>query len=80
MEGYGGNGGSQRKSQGEWSQNSEQMQKMTTPIFKPHYSISEMIQRPSLFPSSFSAFLPPAPRFSSSFPTIEVENVEGKEE
>ena len=50
MEGYGGDGGSQRESQGEWSQNSEWMQEMAAPIFRPHYSISEMLQRPSLLP------------------------------
>ncbi len=47
MEGYGGDGGSQRESQGEWSQNYEWMQEMAAPIFRPHYSISEMLQRPS---------------------------------
>jgi hypothetical protein len=61
MEGYGGDGGLQRESQGEWSQNSEWMQEMAAPIFRPHYSISEMPQRPSLFPSSFSGILPPPP-------------------
>jgi hypothetical protein len=43
MEGYGGDGRSQRKSQGEWSQNFEWMQEMTASIFRPHYSISEML-------------------------------------
>jgi hypothetical protein len=61
MEGYGGDGGSQRVSQGEWSQNFEWMQEMTASFFRPHCSISEMLQRPSLLPSSFSAFPPPPP-------------------
>jgi hypothetical protein len=58
MEGYGGDGGSQRESQGEWSQNSEWMQEMAAPIFRPHYSISEMLQRPNLLPSLFSGIHP----------------------
>ncbi len=61
MENYGGDGGSQRESQGEWSQNSEWMQEMAAPIFRPHYSISELLQRPSLLPSSFSGIPPPPP-------------------
>ena len=32
--------GEHKESQGEWFQNFEWMQEMTTPIFKPHYSIS----------------------------------------
>ena len=83
MEGYGGDGGSQRESQGEWSQNSEWMQEMAAPIFKPHYSISEMLQRPSLLPYSFSAFPPPPPRnhphiIHPPLSTIEVGIFEGK--
>jgi hypothetical protein len=35
------------------------MQEMATPIFRPHYLISEMLQRPSLLPSSFSGIPPP---------------------
>jgi hypothetical protein len=35
------------------------MQEMTALIFIPHYSISEMPQRPSLLPSSFSEIPPP---------------------
>ena len=77
MEGYGGDGGSQRESQGEQLQNSEWMQEMAAPIFRPHYSISEMLQRPSLLPSSLSAFPPPPPLLLS---TIEVGIFEGKEE
>ena len=51
---------------------------MAAPIFRPHYSISEMLQRPSLLPSSLSAFpLPPLPSLLS---TIEVGIFEGKEE
>ena len=85
MEGYGGDGISQRA----WSQNFEWMQEMVTPIFRPHYSISEMLQRLSLLPSSFSAFPPllppPHPRIHPhvlQFPlsTIEVEIFEGKVE
>ena len=37
------------------------MQEMAAPIFRPHYSISEMLQRPSLLPSSFSGIPPPPP-------------------
>jgi hypothetical protein len=58
-------GDHKRESQGEWSQNSEWMQEMAAPIFRPHYSISEMLQRPSLLPSSFSG-IPPSLLF---FPT-----------
>ncbi len=84
MEGYGGDGGSQRESQGEWSQNSEWMQEMAAPIFRPHYSISEMLQRPSLLPSSFSAFpppplLPPPPLIHPPLSTIEIGILDGKE-
>jgi hypothetical protein len=59
MEGYSGDGGSQRESQEEWSQNFEWIQEMEAPIFRPHYSILEMLQRPSLLPSSFSGIPPP---------------------
>ena len=34
---------------------------MVVPIFRPHYLILEMLQRPRLLPSSFSAFRPPPP-------------------
>ena len=61
MENYGGDGGSQRESQGEWSQNSEWMQEMAVPIFRPQYSISELLQRTSLLSSSFSGIPPPPP-------------------
>jgi len=37
------------------------MQEMAAPIFRPHYSISEMLQRPSLLPSLFSGIPPPPP-------------------
>ena len=43
MESYGGDGGSQRESQGEWLQNSEWMQEMTALIFRFHYSISKIL-------------------------------------
>ena len=57
---------------------------MATPIFRPHYSISEMPQRSSLFPSSFSIFPPLHPRihphvFHPPLSTIEVEIFEDKE-
>ena len=73
-----------RESQGEWLQNYEWMQEMTTPIFRPHYSISKMLQRPSLIPSSFSAF-PPPPRIHPQvihplLSTVKVGIFEGKEE
>ena len=86
MEGSGGDGRSQRKSQREWSQNSEWMQEIAAPIFRPHYSISEMLQKPSLLPSSFSAFLPPYPHrihpheIHPPLSTIEVGIFESKEE
>ena len=79
MEGYSGDGGSQRESQGEWSQNSVWMQEMAAPIFRPHYLISEMLQRPSLLPSSCSAF-PPPPPLLPPLSTIEVGIFKGKEE
>jgi hypothetical protein len=80
MEGYGGDGG---------SQNFEWMQEMAAPIFRPHYSISKMLQRPSLLPSSFSAIPPPPPLLPTRIhphvihpplSTIEVGIFEGKEE
>ena len=39
MESYSGDGGSQRESQGECSQNFEWMQEMVAPIFRSQYSI-----------------------------------------
>jgi hypothetical protein len=42
------------------------MQEMAAPIFRPHYSISKLLQRPSLLPSSFSGIPPPPPPL---FPT-----------
>ena len=80
MEGYGGDGGSQRESQEKWSQNSEWMQEMAAPIFIPHYSISEMLQRPSLLPSSFIAFFLPPPLIHHPPSTIGIGILEGKEE
>ena len=58
---------------------------MAAPIFRPHYSILETLQRSSLLPYSFSAFPPPPPRIHSyvihpSFSTIKVGIFEGKEE
>ena len=50
---------------------------MAVPTFRPHHSISEMLQRPSLLPFSFSAF-PPPPLLLLS--TIKVGIFEGKEE
>jgi hypothetical protein len=49
------------------------MQEMAAPISRPHYSISEMLQRPSLLPSSFSGIPPPSPFFPIGI-------FEGKEE
>ena len=46
-----------KESQGEWSQNFEWMQEMATPNFRPHYSISEMLQRPNLLSSFLVHFL-----------------------
>ena len=82
MDGYGGDWGSQRESQGEWSQNFEQMQEIAAPIFRPHYSISELLQRPSLLPSSLIAFPPPPPPplIHPTLFTIEIRILEGKEE
>jgi hypothetical protein len=37
------------------------MQEMAAPIFRPHYSISKLLQRPSLLPSLFSGIPPPPP-------------------
>jgi hypothetical protein len=63
------------------------MQEMAAPIFKLHYSISKMLQRPSLLLSSFTAFPPPPPPprihphvIHPPFSTIEVGIFEGKEE
>ena len=58
---------------------------MVAQIFRLHYSISEMLQKPSLLPSSFSAFPPPPPRIHPHvihplLSTIEVGIFEGKEE
>jgi hypothetical protein len=78
MENYGGDWGSQRESQGEWSQNSKCMQEMAALIFKPHYSISELLQRPSLLPSSFSGIPPPLPFLSTGI--FESKEEVGKKE
>ena len=87
MEGYGGDGESQRESQREWSQNVEWMQEMTALIFRPHYLISKMLQRSSLLPSSFSTSPPPPPPprihphvIYPPLSTIEVGIFEGKEQ
>ena len=59
---------------------------MTASIFKLHYSISEMLQRPSLLPSSFGAFPPPPPPtihphvIYPPLSNIEVGTSESKEE
>ena len=79
MEDYGSDGGSQRELQGEWSQNFEWIQEMAASIFRPHYSISKMLQRPSLLPSSFSAFPSPPLLIHSHLSTIEIGILEGKE-
>ena len=57
---------------------------MAVPIFRPHYSISKMLQTPSLLPSSFSAFpppplLPPPPLIHPPLSTIEIGILDGKE-
>ena len=67
MEGYGGDGGSQRVSQGEWLQNSEWMHEMAAPIFRPHYSISEMFQDLVCFNLLVVHFFSFSPNSSSYF-------------
>jgi hypothetical protein len=60
MEGYFVDEEPRRESQGEWSQNSEWMQRVSIPNFRENQnSISRMLQGPNLLPSTFSAFHPP---------------------
>ena len=60
MEGYFVDEGPRRESQGEWSQNSEWMQRVSNANFRENQnSISQMLQCPNLLPNIFSAFHPP---------------------
>ena len=51
---------------------------MTASIFKTYYSISNMLHRPSLFPSSFNAFSLLPPRIHPLLSITQVGIFEGK--
>ena len=60
MEGYFVDEEPRRESQGEWSQNSEWIQRVSNANFREDQNlISQMLQGPNLLPSTFSAFHPP---------------------
>lgn len=60
MEGYFVDEEARRESQGEWSQNSEWMQRVSNQNFRENQnSISRMLQGPNVLPNTFSVFHPP---------------------
>ena len=61
MEGYFVDEEPHRESQGEWSQKSVWMQRVSSPNFREDQNlISQMLQGPNLLPSTFSEFYCPS--------------------